>query len=379
MISLKDVLGLGSSNYQDFKLPENYLKSQYPYPNEILVNKDRQGTKALKLVHTAFAAKDQIYIICHSALGDCITQLGIIQSLAWYKAQHKPSLQITVLIPDYVYEYYQSLSSDLLVRLLPIQDPKNTAMVKSKITSDAKDKDFLSLDFSYRVGKPTVDQEKNSVYIWDLLTVTVGLYQTPLFGQRRFGIFLADLLGIKPLKVTTQIKVPEHRTHLKQVAIIIESSYPVKRYSLKNWQKVVLLLLERRPDVNLKVIYKAQGSYSEKELIQTFSDRRVNLLQGSLSELTNFLAGCELVISNDTGLSHIATAIAGGPKAIVLYIPKLPPEIWTSNIEKTVPILPPAKLTDTFDYDRNELDETKKWINKIKPEQVVVEALKILR
>lgn len=88
-------------------------------------------------------------------------------------------------------------------------------------------------------------------------------------------------------------------------------NFPAKRWPVGKWRELTARLLEGHPAVSVKLFGTANDQRITAEVAAGFSPERVLNLAGktALAGFLQELAGCRLVISNDTGGMHLANAI----------------------------------------------------------------------
>jgi ADP-heptose:LPS heptosyltransferase len=100
----------------------------------------------------------------------------------------------------------------------------------------------------------------------------------------------------------------------KLIAIQTGASTSDKKWPINNYISTINALLESSEDIKIMLTgSKSELSLSEKlkEAFQNQSDRVFNFIgQTNLSELSSLLSYCDLLITNDTGPLHIATALS---------------------------------------------------------------------
>jgi ADP-heptose:LPS heptosyltransferase len=133
-----------------------------------------------------------------------------------------------------------------------------------------------------------------------------------------------------------------------QIAAIVEASTEDKRYPYAKWMEVLNKLKTEHPEMGINVVLnsnnaEARRSFGPRTILGLSLGRRNTTIQphivsGNLEEMMVFLSQMNLVLSNDTGLAHVAAAVESGPKVVTLYkASEFPPSKWQSS-ERQVPV-----------------------------------------
>ncbi len=194
-----------------------------------------------------------------------------------------------------------------------------------------------------------------------------------------------ELYNYKKLSFSKEIKavsLPKigfnHETQIKKDQVVIHTMAggylsKLKGWSVENWRRIIDYLLESQCDIYFT------GSASDhkhlKLLLNNYKENiRLHNVAGkhSLRETAILLVGSQLVISVDTGIMHLASAL--GCNLITLHGPT-PPTRWgplNSNsriIKSNYPEAPCLNLG--FEYKCN--DRTGECMKRITPEMVISE------
>jgi hypothetical protein len=142
--------------------------------------------------------------------------------------------------------------------------------------------------------------------------------------ERRVGIRLDDD-GFMPLLHTDDAEgEPADRTTLN-VGIVIATSWPMRKdYGLPRFLEALRQLAEQREQSIRALIVSGREDATAPELEAAPDDVTAELLRDAHYGLAaQALAACDLVIGNDTGLTHLAAATRGpdgaGPQVIGLH------------------------------------------------------------
>lgn len=200
---------------------------------------------------------------------------------------------------------------------------------------------------------------KRVTFAYRLYPTMITLYTNTTHGSGRFARPIEDLFSlpegsIDPEKAQPKLVLPENAGDIyqqatsknslnpndEQISIISEASNPDKRYPSVSWREVAGAILKSRPDIHINIIYNPSHTADSylRDIFLEGNLRNVHLVSGSLEELMVFLARQKLVLSNDTGLAHIAAAVVGGPRVLTLFQSKeFTPDVWVSS-KRQLPI-----------------------------------------
>jgi ADP-heptose:LPS heptosyltransferase len=154
--------------------------------------------------------------------------------------------------------------------------------------------------------------------------------------------------------------------------------------------EVISLLKKSHPDYTFNIIHKPDSNidgFKTEDIQNALNEGGVlgdcHLVSGNLTEMAVLMEKQKLVLSNDTGLAHIAGALKNGPPVLTLFSPRGAPEpkFWISNQKKQRAVtLPPSAVLDFPDgYDVYRGDQTDRPINRIPPQTVANVALEKLK
>lgn len=295
--------------------------------------------------------------------------------------------------------------------VLKIQRDQGLPTVKSTITT-SPEQNPLVLDIEHAtITNPTIDvvQEgtKNVSTLTNLMLPLLQMYSNDSDQDRRYSHAVEELFSLShdslsPLKVKPTIILPADKDriyeeilsrfnidHLKpQIAISVEASLPGKRYGIQNWAQAMSIITQQFPQYQFNIIYNPAApmtGYTRVEMENALRAAgildRTNFVNGSLSELAVLFEQQQLILSNDSGLAHVAGAIENGPRIVTIFLPKdSSTNVWVSSNRQTPVTLLPDRYTQLSpDGGTEQTDEGKKWINEIQPEQVAQKALEALQ
>ena len=356
---------------------------------------ESEGEHALATIRDAFDNADRVYIDLSGAIGDAIITSAYIDGIRKLNESEGKDRKITLIATPLIESLLRPTADKYGYEL--IEAPRGEGFDKAKSLIDERDEQNpLVLDFEHYTGMPEIDTlPKNGLVIKDLFASSVVMYDQQRSGNNRFTAFFSDLLSIpadQRVDVAPRIELPENSEEIyqslverfridknkPQITIILESSHKMKKYSLDNWRDVMDRLSRDIPNAELNIIYNPRSpEYDPNRLREIFNGiPRSRFVGGDLDEMAVLLSKQQLVVSNDTGLAHVAATLEGGPRVLTLHVPVFPPNAWVTNSNRHVGLLPRNESL-TNDFNSEESDESKKWINKITPEEVVRRAVMI--
>jgi hypothetical protein len=354
--------------------------------------------EALPLIRDTFLKSPHIYLAFSNAVGDIAITSAYLEGIRKYSQNLGQNKKITVVAGKQNLPLLQSLADRYGYELITA-DPYHPALKARSLLINSPEDNGIVFEFDHFTGMPVVDiYPQGKLLVRDLFAASVALYDN-LPPDQRFTSFFNDLLSIpdnERVEVTPRVEVPPGSEQIyqklskkyridpekRQVGIVVEASHPMKRYSLLQWRETMLLIQDLLPNTEFNIFYnpdKELRSYPEKTLRDVFRavpDTR--LVKEELGPTMTLLAQQDLVLSNDTGLAHVATIVENGPQVVSLHIPLFPPSTWVTDERRHIGLLPKKEdLTNEFNPD--ETDENQKCINKIRPEEIARIALESLR
>lgn len=373
-----------------------FFPSNSPGGTVARVEKQR-NSEALKAIHNTFIDSEHIYVILSGAIGDVVTSSAYIEGLKEYADSMGKKKKITILAPTNIISFIDPLVKHSGFNMVPIKRYEGSTEATNIIRNN-NEKNAIVFEFEHHTGLPVVDRLPNDgLLINDLFAASVGLYPHSRSGNERFSQFLGDILSIpenQQRSIKAHFDLPDNSDVIydkikreenidpnrRQVAIVVEASDGMKRWALHNWQQLIQKLQAQYGDVDVNIIYNKNqgGSYPQQEIQNAFgSFPHVRLISRSPQETIVLLANQNVVISNDTGLAHVAAvanpnATRQGPQVISLHIAPFPPDVWVTDAKRHRGIM--ANSIGNI----NDPDENKKWINSISPEEVFQEVQKDL-
>jgi heptosyltransferase-3 len=111
------------------------------------------------------------------------------------------------------------------------------------------------------------------------------------------------------------------------IAVSVGTKLPVKDWGEENWEKLLAMLSEKMPDINLVLLGAPDERERSEKLRRAWKGRSINL-SGKTSPRVSaaILEGCRLFIGHDSGPMHLAAA-AGIP-TLGLFSWQNPPGQW---------------------------------------------------
>lgn len=409
---LRDILRRGNGSTSSGSLPN------YGYvPGTLDVNSP-EATIALRETHEALTNTDSVYIVIDGAIGDAVISTAYFRAIEDALRKMGKNTPITLVVNDQQGTLYDSLAS-ANVHILKTPRGTGVATIKSALASSSANNPLI-IDFgSYTDANPEITQTtmggKTITQLSNLLAPAIQLYNNDTDARRRYSHFVEELFSLSkdslsPTKAQPFIRLPldEDRiyqrvarengidiTNTKQIGLVIEASQPGKRYSLKKWAQVLATINREHPGYQFNVIFNsatdpARGGYTradiERELNATGVLGQSHIIDGNGKDLTDqavLLNHQELVLSNDTGLAHIAGALEYGPNIVTAFMPgRFMPVNWISSAKQTAVTIPPGKtsaLPPTIDPSHDqETDENRKLINLIEPDDIMQKVRTVL-
>lgn len=357
MISLRDIISLTKTTVDLETTSKPPSSDQITYRVKTPSSSNRL---ALGLIKQFFLATSPIYLIFSKAIGDAVITSFYLEGLREYSRKLGVNRKIYLFLAPHLKPLFDETAKKFDIEILDL----NQNLEKTIQLIESQEFESLILEVAFHTGRPMVKKTGRSVIVYDLLGPSVGLYRTDPFGNNRFSIFLADLLGIAEnqiIKVYPRLDLSQdsHKTILDlskkfeinykklQISVIVEASVVEKRYSLTKWRKVLESIYQKAPQVEFNIFYNddpEKGSYKKQELQQAFDNLPYHLISGSILDQTLLLLRQNLVLSNDTGFAHIAAILQNGPKVISLHLPQFPPEIWVTNPDRHIGFVAKEKI-----------------------------------
>lgn len=322
---------------------------------EFGLNSRTEGEESLKLIHDRFETAEHVYIALAGAIGDAAITSAYIDGIRQYAERTSTGKRMTIVAPDLIIDMLRP-TADKYGYELVTADRYECVNKAREFISTLGEKNAMVFDFDFTTENgpnPILeDAGDDNTIIHELFAAGVGLYKNDRAGRRRYGEFLGDLLNIpaserlaiKPVvslpvdapRMYDEMKTNYHIDETKQqISLVVEGSGAFKRYDLQKWKDVIRDIADDTKEIN--IIYHT--SYSEDELKAVFDDLpHVRYIKPSIQQSLVFLQKQDLVIANDTGLSHLAAIVENGPQVISVHGLDLTPNTWITNTTRHIGI-----------------------------------------
>ena len=352
-----------------------------------------EGEEALRLINETFIRSPHIYVVLSGAIGDVAITSAYLEGVRQYAEKLGQRKAITIIVPKNIAPIIQPLANKLGYEI--VHSDRYTGPSKAHALMEERgDKDALALEFEHHTGKPLVNVlPSGNLIVEDLFEASVALYDNNRAGAAKFTEFFTELMSIpddQKVDIQPRLDLPVNSEEIyrnlktkykinegkNQVAVVVEASHKMKRYSLAKWKEVLEQISKEEPNTEFNIIFNPTGTFSQNDLQNVFgSINGVRYVGENLEEQFVFLSRQKLVLSNDTGLAHIAAVVEKGPQVVSLHLPIFPPSSWVTNTKRHTGITPPFNI----DFNSEENDENKKLINQIPSEEVTKKSLEFLR
>jgi len=323
---------------------------------------------------------EKIGILTVPAIGDIILLNGFLRDIKKFNRDIKIILFVTDEVRE-IAEIMGSYDEILSIKLFnPLRAIKTLRSHPVDVFIDTAQWTRLNAIFTffskskYKIGFKTKGQYKHFIFDFAAehsnLTHEVYNYKKLSFSKE----IKAESLPKIGFNYETQIKKDQIAIHTMSGGYLSE----LKRWSDENWRRIIDYLLERQCDIYFT------GSASDhrhiESLLNNFKDNiRLHNMAGkhSIKETAILLMGSQLVISVDTGIMHLASAL--GCNLISLHGPTTPMRWGPLNsnskaIQSDYPEAPCLNLG--FEYKCN--DRTGECMKRITPEMVISEIEKMI-
>lgn len=364
--------------------------------------------KALETLNHSINSSTNLYIVLGGGpIGDAVVSTAYVRAIQQALNYLGKNPHITLIVNETHGNIFQGLtSSNLTIQKVKPGEGGKTAY---DIATESGQTSTI-LDFEQYAGNPSVDSREASgnqiTTATNLLRAAIELYNQKIDSNTRYARFIEDLLSLPPNTLDSHqaiplVKLPDDQENTfdnlaskfgidktkQQIAILIEASSPSKRYKPDNWIEVVSKIADEYPDYQFNFICNPSSKlpgYTTTDIESLLNKRGLSkngrVVYGDIDEMTVFLAHQKLVLTNDTGLGHIAGAVEKGPPVLTVFLPKgPPPSFWLSSPRQHAAVLAEDEQEKLPNVDINVTDEKIKLINKIKPQDVARKALEILK
>lgn len=367
--------------------------------NRPVTNTTLDGENALNAIRDTFQNTSHIYIGMAGAIGDVVLTTAYVDGIRKVIEKSGQTKQITLIVPPNIVSLIQPYATNHNIEIVT-ENRYQTAGKALSLIQQRNESKALFIELDHHSGRPQVETAQNdTILVHDLFASSLGLYDNNRSGNDRFSHFLNDFLSLTPTEqvdVHPIFELPSNAdqiyndvktkysidTSKKQIAIVLEASHKMKRYSLSQWKEVIDQIKQQNPNVEINLVYNPSGgSYTQQDLDNVFTGTTgVRYITENMDVLPVFVASQDVVLSNDTGLAHLAASTSyngNQPKVISLHLPIFAPNVWIGNSNRHIGLLPnQSLLANSFDADEN--DESKKWINKIDSHDISRATLSLL-
>ncbi len=369
---LRDIIRAGNSNDLLNSLTDRgsqYYNSSYPRPESISTESRTEGQRIIERIAEAAKNADRIYVTLGGPIGDAIVGANYVTSLREATRVFGKNIPITVIVSEHHKDLFRDMGTNINVEVA------NSGKLKEYVSNmiDTRlDKNPLILDFGqYSANIPTYVQStrngKNITVVNDLLPPAIELYTNSTDGDARYTHFVEDILGMNKDSISAEaskfvLKLPQNNQQTyddlslkygidkskEQIGIVVEASSDEKRYPLTQWLDMINKLAVAKPEVEFTIMFndKSGNTAFNNSALTTAIARlplplrsRIHLFPGNLIETAIVMSHQSSVISNDTGLAHIAGHIENGPKVVSLHLSKFSPDMWVSNKKRQTAVV----------------------------------------
>jgi ADP-heptose:LPS heptosyltransferase len=195
---------------------------------------------------------------------------------------------------------------------------------------------------------PSARSKRAELHVGEQLSLLVHLIE-----QRTRQLYDHDRLPANPVPFDF-VTMSGVGVSAKRIVVAPLSNSQIRDWGIKNYAQLVGLLLEKTACCAVLVGSKMQRDEIERIVEQNNRDRRIINLAGTAdwSETTEIVRTADLVISNNSGVAHLAAAC--GAPTLALYSGSHQPEEWgpRGNHVHTISALVPCAPCG---YDKLEL------------------------
>ncbi len=341
-----------------------------------------EGEGSLEIIRNTFQQSEHIYISLSGAIGDVVFTTAYIDGIRQYAERYGSNKKITLIVPSLVSTLLEPLAKKYNLEIKTEHRHQCVTKAHELIRSN-NERNAIVFDFDFteeRGPYPILElRENGNITVHELLSTAVGLYTNGRSGDKRYAEYLGDLLHVTQndrVQIMPVLPLPENAADIyrgfetrfaidankKQIAVILEGSASYKRYDIKKWLHVLTQIMDDDNEIN--VIFQEGGHYTEAQLrADLISIKNVKFIHAPLQELPVLLQHQSLVLSNDTGLAHVAATVENGPKVISLHSYNNQPNVWVTNPDRQIGIWSGANNKD---------------VNEIQPNEIAIKALEIL-
>lgn len=353
----------------DCVFPFTYYEQTGNIPPALKTNdfaREEISRRSLAEIRTSLLQADRVYFLMNTAaIGDSVIATAYLSAVEEGFRILGINPPKTILTSYFMGRIFNNLFSpqDTPVRATAYEGLR---LVKEELENKTMDgKKSVVLDFqgmNWETPSPLLPVSLYGVrvtFAYRLYPVMIIRYTNATHGSGRFARPIEDFFSlskgsIDDEKAQPKLDLPQDAEEIyhqvisrnsldsdsEQISMVVEASNIDKKYPLLSWKQVAEAILRSRPDIHINVIYDPRNSFEDnlRSIFLTEESSNIHLVSGNLEELMVFLARQRLVLSNDTGLAHMAAAVAGGPKVMTLFQSRqYTPDIWVSS-KRQIPI-----------------------------------------
>lgn len=376
----------------------------YSYSNQqFQQNEVALGTESITELRRLISGADELIFAVGPRIGDGIMGLAYVQAIQQKINALGLRKQVTVITTKQLQTLFQPSQTGNL-NVLASEEIGGYSQrgdnVRRSVEYASGKNNSVVFDFESE-GEPEMAHiqavDKNLTVVSHLLPNAIMGYNNDAYGDHRFHQYANDLLGTSDTAGETQLELhlpPDansiyarllHKYNINdkapQVAILIESHEPGKRYALDKWLEAARTIQAQKRNAQFNIVINPTTSDTMKQQIlsqlRAMKITNAQLIEeGSLLDLLVLLKHQKVVLANDTGVGIATSMLQDGPKVVSLFLPGFSRDWRASSVKQTV-------IEALFDPSNPEggipcTDESKKWINRIAPSEIAQEALKEL-
>jgi len=262
-----------------------------------------------------------IAVIRHTALGD------IVLTRPFFVEVKKafPNAFVTISVLDH---YMRGIPDDLVDRIHIVhRENKRNYSLKEKIKNlrelgyhdiifDLADTSRSLLLCLLNKAQLKIGFPYRSVYRHLFYNATI--FRSDFIFEADLLLHMLNLLGINDIRIKT------HENFSPYIVYFTGASTKSKCWSLGNFKQLLLIMSEAYPNFDHIVL---KGIGDSESIIEVFEglDKKPNIKSADikkLDETISFIKGSRMVISNDTGIRHLAIAVQSPTVGIFFGIKK---------------------------------------------------------
>ena len=185
------------------------------------------------------------------------------------------------------------------------------------------------------LGGSSARFKRSELHIGEQLSLLVDLIQ-----QRTCKLYPNDLFARRPAAFDFSAGLGASG---KRIVVAPVSNSKIRDWGIENYARLIALLLEQSPSYVVLVGSKAQRDQLEAIVERNGRDRRVINIAGSCdwSEIPAIVRKADLVISNNSGVAHLAAAC--GVPVLTIYSGSHQPQEWGprgNNVRAVMAMVP---------------------------------------